>query len=195
MPLPATTSERTETFSADICSNIGLLEQDKKMQNLGLTGLVFAYGALAALLLSLYLYSNWRWWINAVATLGLTMFYIASYLSFPPLLGWPTNHDVPQQFRLLAFSVEENEGIYIWANDLSKGVQIGAPRAYILPYNKQLHEDIQIAGTKLRRGISIVGEITTFEPSPLPQSADKTPGSKIAQTVTFLDAPESLIPD
>lgn len=164
------------------------------MQNLGLTGLVFAYGALAALLLSLYIYSNWRWWIKAAATLGLLLLYIGSYLSIPPSLGWPTDYDLPKKFRLLAFSVEENEGVYIWVNDLSKGVQIKTPRAYTLPYDKQLHEDIEIAGAKLRSGIGIIGKITTLETSHLPKSADKKPGSKAAQLVTFLDAPGALIP-
>lgn len=164
------------------------------MQNLGLTGLVFAYGALAVLLLSLCFYSNWRWWIKVAATLSLLLLYSASYFSIPPLLGWPINHDIPKQFRLLAFTVEESEGIYIWASDLSRGVQIGAPRAYILPYNKQLHENIQIAGTRLRRGISIVGEIATSKPSPASQSANTTPGSKNTHAVTFFDAPEALIP-
>ncbi|MEQ8824411.1 MAG: hypothetical protein RIC14_08560 [Filomicrobium sp.] len=164
------------------------------MQTMGLAGLVAAFGVLAALLLSVLLYSTWQWWIKATATLGLLLFYVATYLSIPPLLGWPTNHDVPKQFRLMAFSVEENQGVYIWANDLSKGVQIGTPRAYVLPYNKLLHEDIEIAGAKLKRGINIIGEVTTSEPPSSPQSADKKTGRKIANTVTFLEAPEALIP-
>lgn len=164
------------------------------MQNLGLVGLLIAYGALAALLLSLYLRSDWRWWIKGAATLGLMWLYGAAYLSIPPLLGWPTNHNVPKQFRLIAFSVEENEGIYFWANDLSKGVQVGTPRAYVLPYNKLLHEEFLIAGRKLLRGIGMIGELTTSGPSSLPQSENKDSENKLAQTVTFLEAPEALIP-
>ncbi len=164
------------------------------MQTIGFTGLVVAFGALAVLLLSVCLYSTWQWWIKAAATLGLLLLYVTAYLSMPPLLGWPTNHDLPKQFRLIAFSVEENEGVYIWANDLSKGVQIGTPRAYVFPYNKLLHEDIEIAGAKLRRGINIIGEISTIEPSSSPQSTDKKTGHKIAHTVTLLEAPEALIP-
>lgn len=164
------------------------------MQNLGLTGLVFSYGALAALVLSLYLYSTWHWWVKAAATLGLLFLYVATYLSIPPLLGWPTNHEVPRQFRLIAFTVEENEGVYIWANDLSRGVRIGTPRAYKLAYNKVLHEDIEIAGAKLRRGINIIGELSTPEPSSPLQSTDKKPGKKATQNVTFLEAPEALVP-
>lgn len=161
------------------------------MQNLGLAGLVLAYGVLAALLVSVCLYSNWRWWVKAAATLGLILLYISSYLSIPPLLGWPTDNDIPKQFRLLAFNVEENEGVYIWVSDLRNGVQLGTPRAHVLPYSKELHKDIQVAGAKLRRGISIIGEITTLEPSLMRKAEDKQSGST---TVTFLEAPEALIP-
>lgn len=165
------------------------------MPTLGLTGLVLAYVALAILLLSLHLYSNWNWWIKAGATLLLLCFYYVTYISIPPMLGWPTTYDVPKQFRLIAYSAEENKAIYIWANDLRDGVRLATPRAYILPYSKELHTNIDIAYAKIRRGGAIIGEIKEKAPSGKPKGEQTGTLKSQKLQVNFLDAPEALIPE
>ena len=69
------------------------------MFTLGITGLVTAYVLLALLLLSVNLYSSWSWKIKFGSILLVTFFYAVTYLSLPPLLGWPTGDDPPARLR------------------------------------------------------------------------------------------------
>lgn len=168
------------------------------MPTLGTTGLVLAYVALAVILLSLHLYSNWKWWVKAGATIMLLCFYYITYLSIPPLLGWPTTHQLPEKFRLIAYTADENRGIYIWANDLRNGVKLATPRAYMLPYSKTLHTNIDIAAAKIRRGGKIIGEISeapAVGPNAKPKGAEIGTLKSNKIQVNFIDAPEALIPE
>ncbi|MCK5498953.1 MAG: hypothetical protein KAI77_07110, partial [Gammaproteobacteria bacterium] len=69
---------------------------------LGISGLIAAYIVLAVLLLSINLYSKWSWHVKAITIIITSAFYIVSYFSFPPLLGWPTKQALPSHFRLLS---------------------------------------------------------------------------------------------
>lgn len=166
------------------------------MSTLGTSGLVLAYVALAVLLLSLHLYSNWKWWIKAGATVILMGFYYVTYTSMPTLLGWPTPYDIPAKFRLIAFSVDEEKGIYIWANDLRNGVKLTTPRSYLLPYSKTLHTNVEIAGAKIRRGGAIIGELELpTEVGGRPQGDEVTTKQSNKLQVNFIDVPEAMIPE
>ena len=57
---------------------------------LGVISLIGSYVLLALLLLSLNLYSNWGWRVKTGAIALVSIFYLVTYLSFPPILGWPT---------------------------------------------------------------------------------------------------------
>ena len=57
---------------------------------LGVTGLIAAYVLVALLLLSINLYSNWSWRVKATTIVVVSGFYLVSYFSFSPILGWPT---------------------------------------------------------------------------------------------------------
>lgn len=166
------------------------------MVDIGLTGLILAYCALAALLISLYFYSNWSIWIKLGATLAVAFFFYTTYISIPPLLGWPTSQSIPKQFRLIAHSLDEKgKNIFIWANDLKYGVELRTPRAYRLPYNPKLAEQVDIAGAKIRRGGAIIGEVQ--EPKRIPGPDGKIPKELAPKElkINFIDAPEALIPE
>ena len=57
------------------------------MYALGVTGLIAAYVLIALLLLSINLYSNWSWKVKACSIVVATLFYVITYLSFPPCWG------------------------------------------------------------------------------------------------------------
>ena len=58
----------------------------------------------------------------------VSAFYLVTYYSMPPLLGWPTAADLPKRFNLVAIFVNEPDKssgapgeIFLWATDLAKG--------------------------------------------------------------------------
>lgn len=163
------------------------------MLNLGVPGLVAAYVALAVLLLSLHLYSNWSWWVKGAATLLLAGFYFVTYSSFPQLLGWPTPYDPPKRLYLIGIDIAEPDYVYLWARDLDQGLGLTTPRAYRLPYSKLLHREAEEAGHKLRKRIPVIGEIDALPNAGL-TAADGEATTVKTPSVRFVDAPEGLVP-
>lgn len=162
------------------------------MESLGIAGLITAYVTLAVILLSLHLYTSLTWWIKAPAILMVTGFYYVSYVSFPQLLGWPTPYGLPKRIYVIAVTVEEPNAIYMWARDLSLGLQVTRPRSYKLPYTKKLHEKVENVTRKLRRAIPVIGEISGGNISSDGGEGVFSTPSDI--DLNFIDAPEALIP-
>ena len=171
------------------------------MVTLSISGLIAAYILIAILLLSLNLYSSWSWQVKAGAIIITSLFYIVSFVSFSPLLGWPTTEMPPDNFRLIAAEVQQpnkvtgDEGtIYLWLahiNDLSKN---SPPRAYEFPYSNKLYEKVVIARAKLKKGVTLIGEIEDDEAGRI-QVED---GPRLGQesiNIQFYDLPDPLIPD
>jgi hypothetical protein len=107
---------------------------------LGATGLITAYVVIGLLLLSINLYSKWSWPVKAATIVITSIFYIVTYFSIPPLLGWPTSGRLPERFRLLAIHVQEPnktldlEGeIFLWVTEVGARADI-EPRAFRIPY-------------------------------------------------------------
>jgi hypothetical protein len=168
------------------------------MFTLGALGLTAAYVVLALLLLNLSLYSNWSWWVKAVM-IGLTSgFYIVTYFSLPPLLGWPTDAALPERFRLIAVHVQEpnkftgTEGrIFLWATAINAPPD-SEPRAYRLLFAPTLHERAIEARNKLRKGIPQLGEVD--QPA-LGNLQDTAPLGQESARITFYDPPDPLFPE
>ena len=161
---------------------------------LGIGGLITAYVVLAAVLLSLHVYSNWSVWIKAFATVLVIGLCVVTYRSYPKLLGWPVATDVlPSRLYLVAVQVSEPDTVYLWAADLDKGLSRRRPRAYELEYSKTLHEQAERAGRKLRRGISVVVEIEPADGA-VARVADEAAAVIKSLKLRFVDAPEGLFP-
>src|SRR6266480_3037581 len=100
--------------------------------------IVVAYVAIAVLLLSLSLFSLWRWWVKASAIVISGFFFAGSYFAVSALLGFPTGAKVPERFSLVATrTVEPNKAngdsgaIYLWVEKLNdKNVPSGLPISY-----------------------------------------------------------------
>ncbi len=171
------------------------------MYSLGMTGLIAAYVLVALLLLSINLYSNWSWKVKAGCIVATTLLYLVTYLSFPPLLGWPTGEMPPQRFRLVGADVLQPdkmtgaEGIvYLWVKDLDDLSGRTQPRAYKLPYSSVLHEAVLAAKSKMNKGMEQLGEFKL----PLENAREVDMASRGGQQsveIDFYDIPDPLIPD
>jgi hypothetical protein len=171
------------------------------MFTLGVSGLIAAYILIAAILLSINLYSNWSWKVKASTVIITSFFYVITYISYPKLLGWPTADSPPQRFRLIAAQVEQpdkitgDEGaVYLWLTQIDDLSSSNPPRAYKLEYSNELHERIINVNSKLKKDIPQLGEFddrdnVIDELKDAPRSGQKT------VKIEFYDLPDPMFPD
>ncbi len=168
---------------------------------LGISGLIAAYIVLAVLLLSINLYSKWSWQVKAITIIITSAFYIVSYFSFPPLLGWPTKQALPSHFRLLSSEVHQpdkltgTEGaVYLWLKEVEDITTYVLPRAYVLPYSNLLHERIISAQSKIDQGIPQLGEYEEDDSMKI-EALDSTEIGQESLDIQFYDLPDPLFPE
>lgn len=169
---------------------------------LGVMGLIAAYVLVALLLLSVNLYSNWSWRIKAALIIVVSLFYLVTYLSFPPLMGWPAKSDVPERFNLIAAQVREPDKltgeqgrIYLWISEFTGDLNRREPRAYRLPFNAELHAKIVTATAKLKKGLPQLGEAEPMDDVPPVSPQDTKRGGQASVNIQFYDLPDPLFPD
>ena len=167
---------------------------------LGITGIITAYILIALLLLSINLYSKWSWKIKATTIVLTSVFYIVTYFSFPPLLGWPTSQYPPEQFRLISAHVVqpnketgEDGAVYLWLTEIEDMTTSGIPRAYELEYSNELHEKIINVNAKLDKDIAQLGEFK--EPDDTFNEVDEQKRGLKSVHIEFYDLPDPLFPD
>lgn len=172
------------------------------MVTLGIGGLIAAYVLIALLLLSLLLYSTWSWKMKAGTIVATSLFYIITYLSFPPLLGWPTAAELPKRFQLISAYVEQPSKvtgapgkIFLWLTDMENLVNPMPPRAYRLQYSLELHEKIISAQTKISKGMPQLGEVENPGDGPLVTPLDAQRAGQKSINVQFYDLPDPLFPE
>lgn len=167
---------------------------------IGITGILAGYILLGLLLLSINLYSNWSWYIKAFTIVLTSAFYVITYFSFPPLLGWPTSQHPPEQFRLIAAHVVqpnketgEEGSVYIWLTEIEDMNTSAEPRAYELNYSNELHEKIINVNAKLDKDIAQLGEFK--EPDDAFNQIDEQRRGVKSVHIEFYDLPDPLFPD
>lgn len=172
------------------------------MFTLGITGLITAYILVAVLLLSINLYSNWSWRIKAFSVVITSVFYIIVYVSYPPILGWPTKESTPERFRLIGAHVQQpdkitgDEGaVYLWLSTLDDLTSEQPPRSYELPYSDELHEMVIHAKAKLEKGTAQLGETENLDDPNAKPVEGATRTTQISTKVQFYDMPDPLFPD
>ena len=100
-------------------------------------------------------------WLVGGVLAALPVFYAVQFTLIQDLSGWPTGAALPDEFELIAYSVEEPdrargiEGqILLWVRP--PGVR--EPRAHRLEYRRSLHQSLSEAGERLAEGRRQVGE-------------------------------------
>lgn len=125
-----------------------------------LIGVVGAYVAIAALLLSLNLASRWVWWIKAGAIVVTTGFFFVSYGSMVSFFGWPSGSQLPEDFQVHWARIVEPDkftgaegAIYLWVEGLDeRNIPLGVPRAYELAYSEDLARRIRGVQESIQQG-------------------------------------------
>lgn len=132
---------------------------------LPLVGIAASYVAIAVLLLSLNLASRWHWGIKAMAIAITTVFFGVSYVSIAGLIGWPSEARMPEHFQLHWATVIEPDkliglpgSIFLWVEGLDENnIPAGTPRAFRVPYSRELADRIGRAKERIEQGTDQVG--------------------------------------
>ena len=138
---------------------------------LPLAGIVASYVLIAVLLLSLNLASHWHWGIKAAAIVITTGFFGVCYLSTTGLIGWPSEAHVPEHFQLHWATVVEPDklnglsgSIYLWVEALDENkMPAGTPRAFRVPYSRELADRIGHAKERIEQGADQLGTARDLE--------------------------------
>lgn len=169
---------------------------------IGVAGLVAAYVLLAALLAALLLFTRWAWWLKAAMVTLVTGFYLVTYYSIPPLLGWPTTQPLPRRFNLIAAWVQEPDKvsgapgeIYLWATDITGDPHAHRPRAYALPFTPELHASVAEAAGKLKKNLPQLGEVEGDANAPIGRLQDAWRVGQKSTAIKFYDLPDPLFPE
>ena len=124
--------------------------------------LVLSFAALLLLILLALLWSRWPGWLKGVLVLGVTGLYFFGNDAVHQIWGVPSIDALPERFVMLAAAVDEPAGkapgsIFMWVSEPREGVKKLEPRAYRVPYTKELHAQIDAGVRKGRDGISQMG--------------------------------------
>lgn len=166
-----------------------------------LVGLSIAYIFLAALLLLALVYGRMNWMIKLIL-IGVSVgFYWISYINWQHAQGWPSQADLPKRFLFHAAVIEEpdeTEGIkgrlFVWISDLTNDQPSDTPRAYVLPYDKDLHVKLDAAQRQMRNGNLQIGEVggELFDPQ---ATRDNTRIADKKIDLEFTDLPDPQLPE
>ena len=136
---------------------------------IALWGTIAIYGLLALLLLSLNIFSLWRWWVKAGIIIITGIAFVAAYTVLSGLVGWPSENQLPARFSLIATYVDEPDKqakkpgqIFLWVQEIDENqIPISAPRAYVMPYVVETMRGVTQSQEMLDRGEKVLGESRT----------------------------------
>lgn len=131
---------------------------------------IFLYAGLAAIMVTLAHIGVWsprKLWLKLLALGVLCLFFPVGYLSLAELLGrpkpvsleWVQRH--APKANLVGASMRENEAIYVWLQLPDEP----EPRAYRLPWSRQLAQQLQGAQAQAEKNGTGVEMKSPFEES------------------------------
>lgn len=168
----------------------------------GILLLVLAYVALAALLVTSLIKTRLPLLVKAALTLAAIGLYVASYVGWRAVQGWPSPvTPLPERFVLHASVIDEPDPaagtdgmIYVWLSDLVDGQPAEQPRAYRLTYDKPLHTELEEALRNMRNGNIQLGRVTRITDSPDRPTDLKRLGEQ-RDLIEFYDLPDPALPE
>ncbi len=129
-----------------------------------LTLLVVAYIFLLAMLVLVVTHGRLHWLIKLGLVVFAAGFYWVSYQGWKQSQGWPAQAALPDKFLLHASVIEEpnqEKGtagrVFIWASNLKGSKPDGEPRAYEIPYDREVHTALEDALRNQRNGNVQIG--------------------------------------
>lgn len=126
---------------------------------------VLSFAVLLLLAVLALLHSRWPGWLKGLLVAGVAVFYFWSNDVVHAMWGWPSADPLPERFVLLAAVIDEPNAksagaLYVWVNAIENGKPVQQPRAYKLPYAKDLHALLNEGIKKSRQGVSQMGTAT-----------------------------------
>ena len=102
--------------------------------------------------------------------------------------------------------------ILLWASDMAEGPRSAEPRSYRVPFSQSLHEKVQEAGNKIRKGLPQLGEVKEEKIAGNAKaassaegeqkkvdtpgkSAEAVAGGQSSANIEFYDLPDPLFPE
>jgi len=148
------------------------------------------------------------------------LFFGVSYASIAGLIGWPSEARVPERFQLDWGTVVEPDkvngspgSIYLWVEALDENnVPAGTPRAFRVPYSRDLADRIGHAKERIEQGKDQAGTARDLDVPDVPPDQDRrlagtpprqdepgSPGDPTAfiqhmPTIEFQDMPPPALP-
>lgn len=158
---------------------------------------VLSFVALVFLAVLALLWSRWPAWLKALLVAGVTAFYFFADGVVHDIWGWPSADALPERFVLLAAVIDEPTAkragaVFVWVNALEDGKPAAEPRAFRLPYTKDVHALLNEGTKKIREGVSQLG--TTEPKRGRPGLSWLRPGSD-EQIVKLRDLPRPQLPE
>src|SRR5262249_5552830 len=131
-------------------------------ENLMTLPVVLTLAALLVVTTLALLWSRWPVWAKSLLVVGVTAFYFFAFEAVSDMWGWPAAEALPERFVLLAAVIEEPTkqspgALYVWVNSLDGGHPAQQPRAFRLPYEKDLHALLNEGLKKARQGVTQMG--------------------------------------
>ncbi len=169
------------------------------MSNTSYAAFIAGYVVIGLLLLNVLFCTRWMWWVKLASVVAVVGLSVATWQALPNLLGWPSTRGLPERFNLTAMHLVEPDksgaskgAIYLWVTAFNIDGSLRVPRAFVLPFHPELQAKLVVAGTKLRRGMPQLGEISS-----LPFETGPAAGAHTEQFVNLelLDTPDPLFPE
>jgi hypothetical protein len=113
---------------------------------------------LGGLLLWFVIGGRGAWWLKLGAIIVTCGFTFAVWSALGSFGGWPTDEQPPARALLVSSSVDEPRAIYVWllaphpSGLLAYRPEDATPRAYRLPYSRELHEQVARGAALAKQG-------------------------------------------
>jgi hypothetical protein len=158
---------------------------------------VLSFVVLALLAALALLWSHWPGWLKGLLVATVCGFYFFANDAVHGMWGWPSSDALPERFVLLAAVIEEPTtksagALYVWLNAIENGKPLAQPRAYKLPYAKDLHALLNEGIKKSRQGVSQLG---TAEPKAGKKGLSWLRPGADEQEVKIRDLPSPQLPE
>ncbi len=159
-------------------------------------GLAAAYVFVAALVLNLWLATQWRTSVKVCLVVLVSLLYIGTYMGIKELRGWPTDEPLPESFHFVWAKIDEPDKrigskgqIYLWVQALTENGEIDSgPRSYQLSYDVQLAEKVEKAMRDTENGDQLRGKSGRSPDKDLSDGV-KLPDAQGSDVTYFKNAP------
>jgi hypothetical protein len=127
--------------------------------------IAIGFALVGGLLLWFVIGSRGRWWIKLPTIVVTSLFTFIVWHALDSFSGWPTAQMPPPRALMLGSSVDEPRAIYVWLlvpsapGPLEYRPDGGEPRAYRLPYSRELHEQVDRASKLASKGQPVELEV------------------------------------